>query len=429
MNTLIIYYSKIPLNKDRFTIKDSVFSFKNHLPGNTNLVNYINGQPSFLFKFRFDLIIIHYSLLSIKYSNPRLLLSISEKIKYLNGYKIAFPQDEYLNSNYLNDFFKTIKLDRLYTLFYDKNDIRKVYPFNKTGISNIHTVLPGYISCNMIKPEEQILPFEKRKIDIGYRARKNPFWLGEFSLRKWEIAERFLKFNKGEKVFDISTKAEDTILGEKWLDFIENCRFFLGVEGGASLLDKDGAIRKRVELITLKNPDVSFQEVFNKYLKKYDNKINYFMITPRIFEAISRKSCLILMEGYYSGILIANKHYIPLKNDYSNIEEVLDKLDDYEYVKNIIETSYNDIILKQKYTYKNHINEVIEQLREVGIVSNDYKTTNRLLLFSYTFIHHFITSIKCYFIWIFRYFKRFNNYFHRIISNKIKFNHKNIILK
>lgn len=407
MNTLVAYYSKTPLNKDRLTIKESILSFKNHLPGNTYLVNYINGQPIFLSNFRFDLIIIHYSLLAVKYSNPKLLMRFADQIKHINGYKIAFPQDEYINSKYLNDFFKSIKLDRLYTLFYNKNDIKKVYTYEKKGISKFHTVLPGYISCNMIKPEEQILQFDKRKIDIGYRARKNPFWLGEFSLRKWEIAERFLKSKRGEKVFDISTKPEDTILGKEWLDFIENCRFFLAVEGGASLLDVDGSIRKRVELYTQKNPNASFQEVFNKYLKKYDNKINYFTITPRIFEAISRKSCLILMEGYYNGILIANKHYIPLKQDYSNIEEVLDKLDDHEYVKNIIETSYHDIILKQKYTYKNHINEVIQQLREIDMVNNDYKTTNRFLLFGYIFIYHCITSIKCYAIWIHRYSKRF----------------------
>ena len=400
MNTLIIYYSKIPLNKDRLTMKESIFSFKNHLPGDIYLVNYINGQPIFLSNFRFDLIIIHYSLLAIKFSNPKLLMSFAEVIKKINGYKIAFPQDEYINSKYLNDFFKSIKLDRLYTLFHDKNDIRKVYTFHETSILNFQTVLPGYISYNMIKPEEEILPFEKRKIDIGYRARKNPFWLGQFSVRKWEIAERFLNSKREKKVFDISTKPEDSILGEKWLDFIENCRFFVAVEGGASLLDKDGSIRKRVELYTQKNPNASFQKVFNKYLKKYDNKINYFQLTPRIFEAISRKSCLILMEGYYNGILVPNKHYIPLKKDYSNIEEVLEKLDDKEYVKKIIEISYRDIILSGKYSYEQHMKEIYNSLEDELIIS-DYNP-NRIILDAYIKICQTLAMVKCNFIFIYR---------------------------
>jgi len=403
MNTLVIYYSKIPLNKDRLTIKESIFSFKNHLPGNTYLVNYINGQPIFLSNFRFDLIIIHYSLLAVKYGNPGLLMSFAEDIKKINGYKIAFPQDEYLNSKFLNDFFKIIKLDRLYTLFYDKNDIKKVYPFSKANILNIHTVLPGYISCNMIKPEKEILPFHKRKIDIGYRARKNPFWLGAFSTRKWEIAERFLKSKRGKKVYDISTKPKDTIVGEKWLDFIENCRFFLAVEGGASLLDTDSSIRKRVDLYTQKNPNAPFQEVYKRLLEKYDNTINYFQLTPRIFEAVSRKSCLILMEGYYNGILIPNKHYIPLKQDYSNIEQVLDKLDDLEYVKKIIDTSYHDIILSGKYLYKQHVNEVYASVKDELIISSN--NSNRKILNAYVKIFQTFAMLKCNLILFYRKFK------------------------
>lgn len=360
MNTLVIYYTKTPLNTVRETIKDSICCFREHLPGDVSLVNFISGCPNLLKKISFDLIIIHYSFLAIKYSSPEILVNFSKDIKKLKGYKIVLPQDEYINSKFLNEFIKKSKIDHIFSLFHDKKDLNKVYPEKETGVTNINTVLPGYVNNKHLKSNEESKPFEERKIDIGYRARKNPFWLGTFSLRKWQIAEFFQKGEFKKMKIDISTKEKDVFIGKQWGIFIDNCKYFLGVEGGASLLDIDGKIRKKVDDYTFLNPQASFNEVSALFFEKFDNEISYSQLTPRIFEAVLRKSCLILMEGYYNGILIADVHYIPVKSDYSNIKEVLKKIKNVKSTKRLIENSYFDLVLSNKYSYESFVDSIIK---------------------------------------------------------------------
>lgn len=398
MRTLIIIYSRIPLNFERSTIKESIYAFKKHLPGKVFYVNLIIGYPFFLNKLKFDLIIFHYSFLAIKYSDPLKLVSYGKRLSQLNGYKIALPQDEYINSFYLNQFFLEVGIDHLFTLFYDKKDITKVYPKRETGISKISTILPGYVDNFNLKKIDKILPFNQRKIDLSYRARKNPFWLGEFSIRKWKIAEEFLKLNVKDLIFDISTKEKDTIYGKDWHKFIENSKFFLGVEGGASFLDPKGITRSEVEKFTINNSEITFDLVENLFLSNKRRKINYKQLTPRIFEAISRKACLVLMEGFYNGILIPNKHYIPVKEDFSNLEYVIRRLRDIDGAKKMIENTYNDIILSGKYSYESFVKLILNEIKlELSKPTAIYDA-----LTIYIYYINMITTIKSYIILIYR---------------------------
>ena len=51
-----------------------------------------------------------------------------------------------------------------------------------------------------------------------------------------------------------------------------------------------------------------------------------FTVTPRHFEAIITKTCQVLLEGHYKGVLVPERHFIPLKPDWSNLEHILEKL-------------------------------------------------------------------------------------------------------
>ena len=87
-------------------------------------------------------------------------------------------------------------------------------------------------------------------------------------------------------------------------------------------------------------------------------RLLYSLISP--YEAVLRKSCLILMEGYYNGILIADVHYIPVKSDYSNIKEVLKKIKNVKSTKRLIENSYFDLVLSNKYSYESFVDSIIK---------------------------------------------------------------------
>ena len=64
------------------------------------------------------------------------------------------------------------------------------------------------------------------------------------------------------------------------------------------------------------------------------------LITGRNIESCACGSVQILFEGNYSGYLLKDVHYIPLKKDFSNISEVIKKMKDLEYCKNIQKNCY-----------------------------------------------------------------------------------------
>ena len=66
-----------------------------------------------------------------------------------------------------------------------------------------------------------------------------------------------------------------------------------------------------------------------------------------------------LVEGEYNGILVPGKHYIELKRDFSNIEEVLDIVKKDELREEIVQNAWNDIVASGKYTYRVLVDDVI----------------------------------------------------------------------
>ena len=84
--------------------------------------------------------------------------------------------------------------------------------------------------------------------------------------------------------------------------------------------------------------------------------------SPRIFEAITLKSALILFEGKYSGVIKPFIHFIPLKKDFSNIDNVFDKLKDDNYLQLMVDRAFKDVILSGLYTYSSFINNYDKQI-------------------------------------------------------------------
>jgi hypothetical protein len=140
--------------------------------------------------------------------------------------------------------------------------------------------------------------------------------------------------------------------GEKWINFILSCKTMLGVESGASVIDFTGDIEASVDTYQREYPLAPFEEVQSKFLMPYENKIIMRQISPRCFEAIALKTPLVLFEGMYSGILIPHKHYIPLKKDFSNINDVIKKIKDLDYLQKLADTAYKEIALNSQYSYK-----------------------------------------------------------------------------
>lgn len=271
-------------------------------------------------------------------------------VRKLDCIKIAIPQDEFVNVAIVEDFLKSVGVTHLLTCA-GKDDWPRIYPSLADSAVEIQTVLTGYV-------DETRLPRINRNkisrpIDLGYRAWKNPYWLGEHGQKKVVIAERLAPAARRRGlVVDINTTAADAFLiGDEWFRFLGSCRAVLGTEGGASLVDRDGRLMERVESYVREHPDANFDEVREECFPDEDHAVHLFALSPRHIEACMTRTCQLLLEGEYGGVLKPWRHYIPISEDYSNIDQALDALQDDEFVERLTERAYEEVVTSGKWSY------------------------------------------------------------------------------
>ena len=63
-------------------------------------------------------------------------------------------------------------------------------------------------------------------------------------------------------------------------------------------------------------------------------------------------TCQILLEGNYNGVLTPWRHYVPLKSDYSNLDEVLGVVGDVARMQAIADRAYEEVVASQAWSYR-----------------------------------------------------------------------------
>ncbi len=380
MRILVLY--EIYTNTIRNTINEHLFSFKKYAPEHTyDYVNVIDKIPPVLFGAQYDLIILHYTYLAgARFDqDDRKWNKKVDGLERILGKKVAIPQDEYDYTNRLWELFKRVKVDTVFTCFETEIDIRTAYPYEKTLVKNFETVFTGYVDENNIeKMNMSSRPYKDRPIDLGYRARKLPANYGKHGQLKYELVELFDTHLIGKGLMADIKNTNDILseenlkvvkLGESWTDFLLSCKAFIGCEGGSSLLDFDGTIKEKIVAYSEDHPKADFDEIEKHCFPGLDYNISCFALSPRHFECVMTKTLQILVEGNYGGVFKPWIHYIPLKADFSNIDEVLEALKNVENCQAIVDKAFEDIALSGKYTYKKFVSEIIGDIQ--SSVSND----------------------------------------------------------
>jgi hypothetical protein len=170
------------------------------------------------------------------------------------------------------------------------------------------------VSDEMVRVARRLRrPDAARHVDVGYRGRPSPPFLGRGALEKSQIGPQFRARAAGLGLaLDIECDEEKRIYGEPWLGFLRNCRAVLGVESGASIFDVDNVVPPAYERLIREEPHLTFAEVHERLLRPYDGTgVYYRSVGPRVFEAAAAGTCQILYEGKYSGVVRPMVHYIP----------------------------------------------------------------------------------------------------------------------
>lgn len=367
LNILVLHWLRDP-KEARDVLLKLVFFLKKYKPEHNYIYHDVSLPiPDYIKDINFDAVILDVTLLCLRYPYHKKyyekFMNSFSFVKELDSIKIAFPQDDYDCSEILDKWLVDWKVDYVFSPLADNPAINLIYKeYSKIGKINLSYT--GYIDNDFFNLKNKIKPFIYRDIDICYRARKLPPYFGWIGELKWRIADIVKDKAKDLNLkLDISYKQEDTILGEKWYDFLGNSKFTLGSLSGSSLIDPVGNIQEKVKAYCAKYPNYTYEEVERLFFPGQDI-YNFTAISPRNIESAFTLTGQILVEGPYSGILKPWEHYIPLKKDGSNFYEIYKAMSDEEFSKSMIKNCYEHIVECKDLYYSNLAENLINILQE-----------------------------------------------------------------
>jgi hypothetical protein len=363
-NVLVVYVLRQhPL---RATIRDHLYAFDRYSGGQTAYLNLAvrRSVPAWVHRTKWDLVVFHTSYLAAYRWTPDgapWLRRRSQPLRGIGRVRVALPQDDFLRSDLVADVMEELGVDHVFTPV-PPSEHEKVYGRMDLSRVRFHLALTGYLDddevARMIAITEEVGE-DGRDLDVGYRAWHAAKWLGRHGLLKTEIARRFSEEGPRHGLtVDISTKDGDTFYGDDWSRFMARSKYTIGVEGGASILDRDGSLRVAVYDYELDHPDASFDEVEAACFPGRDGELKLFAVSPRHLEACVSRTCQVLVRGDYNGVLQADRHYIPLEPDFSNLDEVLETMKRDDRRAEIAQAAFDDVVRGGRWTYRGFVRDV-----------------------------------------------------------------------
>ncbi len=269
--------------------------------------------------------------------------------------------------------------------------------------------LPHALNPNVFKVKKD---FKNREIDIGLITTPYPIYLGDIDREL--LIEKLINL-KGFKVHIKKSYGKNAFRLDRdgWVDYLNSIKATASTEAGTFYIEKDDStlnsimqflqeierdkkkimirsndlflkvnsivptyIKKLLKKIILETPLNNFisydtnivfdKSYFNLVYEKFfkDKKIVVYgkAISSRHFDAIGTGTIQLLVEGRYNDILKADEHYIPIKRDFSNFDEAVNKLKDQNFCKKIIMNALGYIL--DKHTYYNRVKQLYDFIIE-----------------------------------------------------------------
>jgi len=206
----------------------------------------------------------------------------------------------------------------------------------------------------------------KKRVDICFVGDVYHPWIGD--RERTEVIDYFLKHGEEKGITcDIRTRR---IGRERWAKLLNASYGIIGAESGTFYLNDRGALMEKARLYFQQHPDTDYETMFNLFFKNIQNPISGKAISSRHFEPIGTKTCQILMEGNYNGILHADKHYIAIKKDFSNMDDVIRRFKDETYRRGMVDQTF-DYVMSQ-HTYSRRIQKLARAVSDTGFIQETH---------------------------------------------------------
>ncbi len=310
----------------------------------------------------FDGLILHPTVSYFPKNLFNLDMRLRKPFKKFHGIKVLVKQDEHVQSCRWAEFIHAKQFDILVTCL-PPSEVKKVYPDRAMDNVEVVHALTGYVPPhfrNISTPS-----YSERPIDIGYRGSIQPLSTGRLGFEKRNIGTALAKMLDGtDLAIDVSNRWEDRLMGRHWIDFLASARVVPGTQSGACLFDFDGSVEEWCRKFTKHNAhldplgEVFYRTAHDEFLHRFEGNVDYAVIAPRHFEAAATRSIQLLYEGQYSGVLEPYRHFLPLKRDLSNLDELLDIARDKRQAKAITDAAFEEVILSDNYTYDHFVGSV-----------------------------------------------------------------------
>lgn len=311
----------------------------------------------------FDAVVVHYS---VRLPYDQIDSRGAEKLRAYQGLKVLFIQDEYDRTNHAKSLIRKIGFDLVFSVVPPQH-LELIYPPAEFPGVVFVSNFTGYVPADLASLVGVPQPPSARNLVVGYRGRPLPLRYGQLGWEKVEIGQLVKEYCDARNIpNDIAWSEEARIYGTRWYEFLASCRAMLGSESGSNVFDWDGSLDTRIGAYKSTNPSASDTEVYKQVVLPQEQPRLMNQISPRLFEAIAARTVLVLFEGAYSGVVRAGEHYIALRKDGSNLEQVFGLLGDDDYVDRMVQRAYDDIIGSGRHSYQSFVGWVDERIAELG---------------------------------------------------------------
>ena len=293
------------------------------------------------------------------------------RLRSFKGVKLLAVQDEIDRTGKLREAIRQLGYHVVLSCV-RASELPKIYPREMFPETEFIPVLPASVPDHLAARGREVRPLRERPIHIGYRGGYLSARYGRLGFLKFEIGRRMREICEERGIpHDIEWSADNRIYGSAWYDFLASCRTTLGSECCSNIYDFDGAVEEAHSRLVAERGRPLFYDEFRAYTDPLDAQYDSALIPPRVFEAAALRTPLVLFSGRYSGLIEPEKHYIELKQDFSNVDAVLARLNDLDGLERLADRAYERLVGSGEFSYRRFVGFIDETLsrkaRELGV--------------------------------------------------------------